>query len=276
MASIGALLEQAAAATVDAGAMMLPVAYPQPAADAGDVLQRVLPATGAIRQRLKSLVQAQDRTRVHSAVRGRRVHSRSLHRAPVGDPRIFERRDEQPAVNTAVHLVIDTSGSMSSRIGVTCDAALALAIALHGIPKVTVSAAAFPGNGIAVADKRSAVAEVLRPGVDPRRRAGAFVLPAGGGTPLTGALVHGAAVLLTQHDVERRLMLVLHDGDPNDPPGTLAVIARLRARDIEFLGIGIQTDAVRAYFPDHVVVNELADLRSALFQATRRALAASA
>ena len=274
--AVAELLEQAAAATADAGAMVLPVAYPQPATDPGDVLQRVLPATGAIRQRLKSLVQAEDRTRIHSAVRGRRVHGRALHRAPAGDPRIFERRDEQPAVNTAVHLVIDTSGSMNSRIGVTCDAALALAIALHGIPKVTVSAAAFPGNGLAVAAKSATVAEVLRPGVDPRRRAGAFVLPAGGGTPLAGALVHGAAVLLTQHTVERRLMLVLHDGEPNDPPATLAVIARLQARGIAFLGIGIQTDAVRAYFPDHVVVNELADLRSALFQATRRALQPSA
>ncbi len=75
----------------------------------------------------------------------------------VADERIFARRTHRIAPNTAVHLLVDLSGSMhatvhrqdgtaGTRAGSALESALALALALDGIPGVTVAVTAFPGR----------------------------------------------------------------------------------------------------------------------------------
>jgi cobalamin biosynthesis protein CobT len=178
------------------------------------------------------------------------------------------------APDTAVHLLVDLSGSMArgvpvgtrrvSAARVALDAALALALALDAIPGVSVAVTAFPG----VAGQDTVLARLVRHGQPPRIRAGAFAQIPRGGTPLAGALWYAAADLLAR-DAQRRLVLVLTDGRPDDRQGAQRILGLCQGAGIETIGVGIAID-VGALFPTAVTVNALGELRQALFRLAER------
>jgi nitric oxide reductase activation protein len=225
-------------------------------------------------------VQASRADRPRAVRSGRRLDARRLYRAAVGDERVFARRSPRPAPNTAVHLLVDLSGSMrdavtrangeqTSRGRLALEAALALALALSGVPGVAVAATAFPGLG----GREDRVVRILPYGATVRARAGAFVQSPRGDTPLTAALWHAAAALLERAE-ERRVALVLTDGQPNDAASTRRLLARCRASGLEVIGVGIQVD-VSPLFDVAVEVREVADLKRALFGVAERLLMAA-
>lgn len=70
-----------------------------------------------------------------------------LHRVAVGDSRVFARKEQRVAPNTAIHLLVDLSGSMvGGKDGVALEAAMALALALEPITGVSRAVTAFPGR----------------------------------------------------------------------------------------------------------------------------------
>jgi Mg-chelatase subunit ChlD len=169
---------------------------------------------------------------------------------------------------------VDLSGSMArgvpvgtqrvSAARVALDAALALALALDAIPGVSVAVTAFPG----VAGQETVLARLVRHGQPPRTRAGAFAQIPRGGTPLAGALWYAAADLLAR-DAQRRLVLVLTDGRPDDRRGAQRILGLCQDAGIETIGVGIAID-VGALFPTTATVNALGDLRQALFTLAER------
>jgi len=191
-----------------------------------------------------------------------------------GDDRLFLRRQRRVAPATAVHLLVDLSGSMArcvpvgtqrvSAARVAADAVLALALALDAIPGVSAAVTAVPG----VAGQETVLARLVRHGQPPRTRAGAFAQIPRGGTPLAGALWYAAADLLAR-DAQRRLVLVLTDGRPDDRPGAQRILALCQDAGIETIGVGIAID-VGALFPTAVTVNALGELRQALFTLAER------
>ena len=66
----------------------------------------------------------------------------------------------------------------------------------------------------------------------------------------------------------RKILMVLSDGEPatGDTPSSWleedlsARLAAMRRAGIETVGVGIQTDAVKTFYDDHVVVNDLQGL----------------
>uniref|UniRef100_UPI0025EBE60C cobaltochelatase CobT-related protein n=1 Tax=uncultured Thiodictyon sp. TaxID=1846217 RepID=UPI0025EBE60C len=172
--------------------------------------------------RLQGLVQAHDMAKTRTARRGRALSTRHLHRAAVGDDRIFQRTDQRMAPNTAVHVLIDLSGSMAGGADrIALDAAMSLALALEPIRGVSCAVTAFPGpNGEA-----EMVTRITSHGDRVAARAGAFVQNARGGTPMTGALWYAAADLLARQE-ERRVILTLTDGGPNDWDSANAMVMR--------------------------------------------------
>jgi cobalamin biosynthesis protein CobT len=203
-----------------------------------------------------------------------------LYRAATGDPRLFARKRERVAVHTAIHLLIDLSGSMGAPVQrsdgtverrgqVAQAAALALALALDGIHGVSVAVSAFPG----LAGDDAVVTTLVRHGERPRARAGAFTQSPRGGTPMAGALWFAAAGLVARPE-PRRIALVLTDGKPDNHADTAEILRLCAASDLETVGVGIGVD-VSALFPTAIRVAEVAELRSALFGAAERLLLAA-
>ena len=245
------------------------------------LLARVQAESARLSARLQGLVQASRMDRPRPVRSGRRLDAKRLHRVAVADARIFARKAHRIAPNTAVHLLVDLSGSMhahvyrsdatqTTRAGSALESALALALALDGIPGVTVAVTAFPGL-MGAPDR---VTRLIRHGQSPRACAGAFIQEARGGTPMAQTLWYAAADLLACRE-DRRLVMVLTDGEPDDPPEVLRLLALCRQVGIETVGVGIGID-VRHLFPTAIEVTEAKDLKRELFGVAERLLVGAA
>jgi hypothetical protein len=161
-------------------------------------------------------------------------------------------------------------GTLTWRSTLAQESALALALALTGIPGVTVAATAFPGR----AGSPERVTRMLRPGQSVRDAAGAFLQHPRGGTPLAQALWYAAAELLARRE-QRRLLMVLTDGAPDDAREAARLLTLARAAGIETVGIGIGVE-VRQLFVTALTVHATTDLKDALFGVAEQLLVGAA
>ena len=102
-------------------------------------------ATTVLRLRLHRLLQAEGAVPLKPGLRGKLCGS-ALYRLAVHNPRIFLRRGEKPVLDTAVHLLLDSSGSMAgASIRLAVQSCYAVASSLQAIKDVNVAVTAFPG-----------------------------------------------------------------------------------------------------------------------------------
>ncbi|EMF0795017.1 VWA domain-containing protein [Proteus mirabilis] len=225
-----------------------------------------------IRARLRGMVQTSQDNRNHAKQHGLRVATHRLAASQAGESRLFIQRQPRIAPNAAVHLLVDISGSMGKPIGegnrkyfhVANEAALALAMALEGIPGVVPAVSYFPGI-------HQEVSIALLPKQSVRHRAACFDQKPRGCTPMAQAMWFAANSLLAQKQ-KRKLMIVLTDGDPDDWAATHDIVDRCRRSGFELLGIGIQTRSVEKFFPQSIVINDVKDLKRELFEVTQQLL----
>ncbi|HAS6259554.1 TPA: VWA domain-containing protein [Vibrio vulnificus] len=225
-----------------------------------------------IRARLRGMVQSSQDNRNHAKRHGLRVATYRLAASQAGESRLFIQRQPRIAPNAAVHLLVDISGSMGKPIGegnrkyfhVANEAALALAMALEGIPGVVPAVSYFPGI-------HQEVSIALLPKQSVRHRAACFDQKPRGCTPMAQAMWFAANSLLAQKQ-KRKLMIVLTDGDPDDWAATHDIVDRCRSSGFELLGIGIQTRSVEKFFPQSIVINDVKDLKRELFEVTQQLL----
>ena len=242
------------------------------------LLRKVQSESGKIRAALQGLVQSQTLNRSQHACRGRRLDGKRLHRLPLGETKVFQRKQSKVAPNTAIHLLLDKSESMGyqvtdsqgqpigSRMPIALEATLALALAFEGIPGVNPGVTAFPGS------HDDSVFRLLEHGQRVNARTGAFSLAAAGSTPMTEAIWFGAASLLRCRE-PRKVLIVMTDGQPNDTLSTLELLQRCRDSGIETVGVGLSLD-VSHLFPMAISINELSELRAQLFELSKSLLAA--
>ncbi|MCK3152665.1 VWA domain-containing protein [Escherichia coli] len=225
-----------------------------------------------IRARLRGMVQSSQDNRNHAKRHGLRVATHRLAASQAGESRLFIQRQPRIAPNAAVHLLVDISGSMGKPIGegnrkyfhVANEAALALAMALEGIPGVVPAVSYFLGI-------HQEVSIALLPKQSVRHRAACFDQKPRGCTPMAQAMWFAANSLLAQKQ-KRKLMIVLTDGDPDDWAATHDIVDRCRRSGFELLGIGIQTRSVEKFFPQSIVINDVKDLKRELFEVTQQLL----
>ncbi len=225
-----------------------------------------------IRARLRGMVQSSQDNRNHAKRQGLRVATHRLAASQAGESRLFIQRQPRIAPNAAVHLLVDISGSMGKPIGegnrkyfhVANEAALALSMALEGIPGVVPAVSYFPGI-------HQEVSIALLPKQSVRHRAACFDQKPRGCTPMAQAMWFAANSLLAQKQ-KRKLMIVLTDGDPDDWAATHDIVDRCRRSGFELLGIGIQTRSVERFFPQSIVINDVKDLKRELFEVTQQLL----
>ena len=243
------------------------------------LLRKVQCESGKIRAALQGLVQSQTLSRSQHACRGQRMDGKRLHRLPLGETKLFQRKQTKVAPNTAIHLLLDKSESMGyqvtdsqgqpmgSRMPIALEATLALALAFEGIPGVNPGVTAFPGH------QDDSVFRLLEHGQRVNGRTGTFSVAAAGSTPMTEAIWFGAASLLRCRE-PRKVLMVMTDGQPNDTLSTLELLQRCRDSGIETVGVGLGLD-VSHLFPIAITINDLSELRAQLFELSKSLLLAA-
>jgi len=243
-----------------------------------DLFTKVQSESVKIRAALQGLVQSQSMQRTQHSNRGRCIDGKRLPYLSLGDTKVFQRRSVKAAPNTAIHLLLDKSESMSyplvdrqgnslgTRMPIALEASLALALALEGLSGVNPGITAFPGGN------DESVYRLLEHGQRVRSQVGAFSLSASGTTPMTEAIWFGAAALLRCRE-PRKVLLVMTDGQPNDTLSTLEILQRCRDSGIETVGIGLGLE-VSHLFPVAIAINDVKELRSQLFELSKTLLLA--
>lgn len=241
-------------------------------ADPGEIRRGVDAAARAAYVRLIGLLEAQNLDDTRFETDGIEIEPERVHRLLAGEIDLFREEDPAPAVNTAVHVLLDRSGSMGYEVDLAVKTTAAAGMALERIPDAEVAVSLFPG--------RSGATEVLtRPGERPSRTLRRYGVHASGGTPMADAL-WAAATQMAWSDAERKLVVVITDGMPNRLEATRDVIARLRRENVEVIALGIGSDA-RSGLPsvfdrDYAFVDSVDGLAEALFGALRSRLTAKA
>ncbi len=217
-------------------------------------LNAALCASGAIRSKLRQLLEAQCATQERVGTRGNRLSGKHLVRAQLNDPRIFRRVSSGVAVDTAVVLVGDVSPSMDGLpLQLLNQALFAASTALSSLEGVETGIVAFPGRQV-----------VLNFGQSPTRYRERFTLAiAGGGTPLEQGVMQALHLLRTSRKA-RKLMVVLTDGEPNDADTAAAALDLAESQGVETFGVGIMTMAVEDLFRRHVVIDDVHQLPTQL------------
>ena len=216
----------------------------------------VVSETNALIYRLQSMVQSRQQRHEWPSRSSCRMTRRNLHRARVQDDRLFIRKNEVVKVNTAVHILLDASGSMGrDKMPVALNATLAAGLALESIPGVSLGITAFPDNG-------DDVLPIVQHGqrINPQR----FALDSDGGTPLTAALMNVGKKLLTQQH-PRKLCFVVTDGEPHGPESARLVVDQFKLLGIECFGIGIKTMKYPGLFDEFRVIMNVQELPDAMF-----------
>jgi len=225
---------------------------------ADDVLE-ARQASMALRTRLSGLLQTKILSRASSGRRGR-LDTGHLHRLAVSDPRVFRIKSERVGIDTAVHILLDCSGSMVRRIHLACQACYAVASALEA-SRINVAVTAFPGaqlpNG-----SYTTVSPIIRHG---QKVHTTLDLGPAGGTPMGESLwwVMQDMLPLTER---RKLILVITDGDPDSADCANQAIKQGLLAGFEIYGVGITSSAIMSLLSGRsVVVNAVTDLAPTMF-----------
>lgn len=228
-----------------------------------DEQRKALAATTGLRYRLQGMLQAM-RMRDTAPSRHGRLCPHNLHRVFVDNPKVFRSNAPTPAVNTAVHILCDCSGSMIGMpIEHAREACFAIAYALKSVPGINLGITAFPAEG-----KDFSVVPVLEHGKPFHAN---FLLSATGSTPLTEALLWTAQELCKQPE-PRKILILLSDGGPDNQLTCVQAIADT-SRFVELYGIGIWDDSIVKLLPDtSAAIYDLGDLNTTLFRMLQNSL----
>lgn len=220
-------------------------------------------ATSVLRARLQGLLQTMTLRRRFLGHTGK-PDTRSLHKLSYST-RVFARNGEKHDVDTAVHILLDCSGSMRGAMSLAACACHAAASALFLIKGLSVGVTAFPGSG------GPTVAPLLRHGDKPHTR---LDLAAGGDTPM-GEAIWWALQEMIHFPQPRKMLLLLSDGDPTSPDNTRAAIRTAQQIGFEIHGIGIgqRASCMRLYLPHTSrIIDNIDELAPAMFAILHDAL----
>lgn len=268
--------------------------------------------SAAMRKDLQRLIAARSMSVRVPGFRSGRLHPASLQRLTVGDDRAFSRRQENRTKDVAVSLLVDLSGSMNGeKVKVAMEAAWAFSDVLSSL-KINNEVLGFTsdvakfvrlmGDRKVKEDyedfcRKTGVRARLEPIYMPiykafnepfsvmqkRRMATALYGPTRDPKILhenhDGHAVRYAAMRLLEQKQTRKVMLVFSDGFPaasacGDLNADLKKsVKTLNALKIETVGIGIMSNAVKTFYPKHVVIEKVSDLASEVMGQLRTILA---
>ena len=240
------------------------VAVMQQRVDGTSAISQVRTQSMALRARLHEFVQVNSRRRTSAARSGNRMVRDAATRIAMNDYRVFSvQRSQVNVVDTAILLLVDASYSMNdtvdkssteTQLEVAKKSAVALAVALEQIKGTQLSIVGFG---------KPDVTRVMQFGEGIRQAAGRIgALRAGGGTPMAEALMVAQADLLACNAL-RRIVMVITDGDPDDPDAARELVKFGQRNGIEHMGVGINLSTDHL-FPLNCRINDVRQLPKAV------------
>lgn len=230
--------------------------------------------------------------------RSGRIHAANLSRLAFDDPRVFRRKEEATSKDVAVELVVDASGSMDgAKISTATQSAYALASVLERIGIKSEVICFTTGEG--VADYDTLTTEAARIGRQ-YSRVEALYMPILKGfdermttevknrfgwlpnsnilrNNVDGECVEIAARRLMARREKGKIMMVLSDGAPHAGgmtrtlgPHLKKVVSNISKAGVKVIGIGIMSDAVRQFYPKHIILNDVKDLPTVVMKELRQ------
>jgi uncharacterized protein YegL len=205
------------------------------------------------------------RIKPRPARRGKRILGNKICNAITGDVRIYRAEARKRIPNAAIQLLLDRSESMNgivsgnvTRIQLARRAALGLACTLDMFSHIGFAAAAFPAEE----DK---IIDLQKFDQTARSCAGLYGgLSATGGTPLANALMRAAQRLSTRKE-DRKIIIVISDGEPNEKDAVRKVVKRCERSGFEMYGLSIENNALSNFIDRTAVLTDGAYLPEALF-----------
>lgn len=231
---------------------------------------------------------------------GGKLNPRRLVGAYNGDENVFTKRVDDDSINTAVQLVIDMSGSMSGeKIDLALQSTLLLseALAKCNVPFEIVGFRTTGGGSRIHTGKSPAVLKMIQDMIEDGRthrydtiemttfksfaERYQMCLPVLGNMYAGGANCDGESILyasqtLLKRPERKKIMMVLSDGEPafgynNCTNAAVDKYVRDSVKNIEkqnvhVIGIGICSSAVKHYYTNHIVVNQLHQLPKAILR----------
>ena len=170
-------------------------------------------------------------------------------------------------LDTAVHILLDSSGSMHGEsIKLAVQACYAVGKALEHLSGISLGITSFP----AYREGKIGVFPLVRHG---QKMTDRMQMQAHGGTPLAEALwwVMRQMFILKEN---RKVVLILTDGLPDDVTQCLQALEALRKTGVEVYGIGMKFDCISSLLPDtsSKVISRFEELSPALFEVLQHAL----
>ena len=227
-------------------------------------ITQVKQASCALHARLSGLLQSK-RLRRSMPGRSGRLDPHRLNKIWHSN-KIFLRHEEKQGVNTLVHILLDCSGSMKSRMALATQACFAVANSLSRIDGVKLAVTAFPARST---NSQPTVAPLLKPDQKLHNK---FTVTASGGTPL-GETIWWSLQRDCLRPEPRKIVLILSDGNPDSDTSTMKSIQHGKKLGFEFYGLGIQHDAIKQYLPEtSEVINDLNELAPTMFKLLQKSL----
>lgn len=227
--------------------------------------KKALSMSVALRARMQGFLQSL--IRQESAVgRHGRLYPHNLYRASVHNPKIFCRESLKKGMNTAVYILLDTSGSMDGMpLFIARQACFALGKVLGEIKNVNPAITVFPANS----GNKDSVYPLLKHG---QKLTDVTVQSARGTTPLAPALWWVLREMLFLKE-NRKIIFILTDGKPDCYEATRDILAKAEMLGFEVYGIGIKDKSIKDFLPEtSAVIMQIGELVPAVFAMLQKAL----
>lgn len=189
-----------------------------------------------------------------------------MFRLATHNPKIFKKHEEVQGIDTAVHLLLDVSGSMRARLKLATLACFSVASALSSVAGINVGVTAFPA--IEEHIDYISVCPLVRHG---ERVTNQFNISSHGTTPLTEALWWVTKKLLPLPE-KRKLILLITDGEPDSETTAKASIREIERMGIEILGIGICSNHLADLISHQTSITTMEELAPAMFSILQQTL----
>lgn len=201
-------------------------------------------------------------------LRGRRSGQfdiRNISAVVRGTGNCYKKSWERPAPETELLILTDFSGSMFFGKGEKpINLAMTGALAVEEATRNTqIQTSIYGYHGASPHVSLYPFKEGKQAATVTKKRIGAFDTIGSGCTP-TGEAMAAAAEILDAVPGKRRVLLVLTDGIADDNKLCADLIPVLERRNIEVVAIGIQCNSVKDWCPKSHVINDIAELPTAL------------
>ena len=213
-----------------------------------------------LRPRLRGVLQADTCEGIIPATRGK-LNSRRLYSVPLGNGHVFTRHVPARLMSTALHILIDRSGSTTAFVRDIAVSAYAVAHAAAGIRGISVGMSVFPV---------SYPGEEYCPGVSTLIRHGQttprlLAFDASGCTPLAESIWSALSRLMSRRE-PRKMLLLFTDGLPDSSDKAEAALRDAERLGCEVYGVSYRQTGIVGLLGAQrsAVIQDIDDLPNAL------------